>query len=565
MRLPPPAGVAFGVTLVSACTAEGPPDRPPAAPLDTLVVAVPADAHDLLSPLAQTSFDQELLDLIGARPLDADFACELKFRPELARSWQWSADGLQLDLTLRDDFVWEDGTPVTASDLALAGEFAADPVVASPRADGFQLLDPKARPEVVDAHHVRYRFIERANPSVMTATATLLQVVPRHLLGVGGLNRSALRDHPLNATAPMASGRWRVERWERGKALHLVPNPVYPDPPPGLRRVSFRVLPEYADRVAALRAGAVDLVEGITVADADELASAGFRIARRGYRAMDFIGWNQVDPVSLRAPVDPRRPAPPAPHPLFADPRVREALTSAIDIDALIAETLTSRTRGERFAERAVGTITPELCDMRPAITPLAFSPDRARALLAEAGWSDTNGDGVVDREGVPFRFSLLLPGGSPRRESAAAMVQAGLQAVGVDAQIEVIDPGVLVQRLLVRDFDAVYTGWTSALWPDARSTWGADGAYNITSFRDTEAEALLEAATSESDAAQAALRWQAFQSRVYGQQPYTFLFWVDEVIAIDSRFENARVGLASPWQELDQWTVPPDRVKYAD
>ncbi len=546
---------------LAACLEEGPPVTQAEPTLDTLVVAIPTDATHLLSPLATSSFEASVLDLIGARPLDADFSCELKFEAELAKSWQWSTDGLELDLLLRSDFRWEDGTPVTASDLALAAALANDPEVASPRADAHSRLDPKARPEVVHAHHVRYRFLERGNQASMVASVALLQVVPNHLLGLQGMNRSVLRSHPLNTTAPLSSGRWKVASWEKGRSLVLEPNPEYPGPAPGLRKVVFNVVPDYAARLAAIEGGTADLMEGVQVADADALLTKapGMRLVRRGYRAVDYIGWNQVEPP------DEAKTAGPVPHRLFGDLRVRSALTAAIDVDRLIAESLTSAATGEVYAKRSVGTITPELCALQSVVQPIPFGTGEAKRGLAEAGWSDSNGDGVVDREGVDFRFSLLMPAGSPRREVAAGLILAQLREVGVDARLEVIDPAALVQRLLAHDFDAVYTGWSSGLQADSQRAWAAGSDLNFTSFADPEAERLLQAATAEPDTAKANELWSAFEARVYSQQPYTFLFWVDEIVAVHGRFEGAGTDLISPWHDLAAWKVPADRVRYLE
>lgn len=570
MKLTPPAGAAFLGSFLWGCSTESPAESPAATPLDTLVVAVAKDASDLLSPLAASSFELAVLDLIGARPLDPQFRCELKFNAELAESWQWSADGLTLELQLRDDLRWEDGTPVTAADLALASSIANDKEVGSSRGDTLGLLDPVARPEVIDAHHVQYRVRTPGDPTALVATAALLQVVPNHILGLPGQNRSGLRSHPLNTTTPLSSGPWRVAEWKKGESLVLEPNPGYPSAPSGLRRVIFKVIPEYADRLAAIAGGTVDLVEGIQVADAGALASRapGLALVRRGYRSMDYVGWNQVNPAELRGVderADPGRTPAPGPHPLFADVRVRTALTTALDVDRLIADTLTSPSTGEVYAARAFGTITPELCAIRPVIAPLAYSPDEARRLLAEAGWTDSNGDGVVDKAGIDFRFTLLLPAGSPRREQAATLMQAQLRAVGVDAQLESLDSTALLRRLVAGEFDAVYSGWTSGLQPDPRGTFSKGGELNFTSFSDAESERLLRAAASETDPARASELWGDFEKRVYSQQPYSFLYWVDEIVAVDGRFQNTRIDLVSSWNDLSAWTVPANRVRYPE
>lgn len=570
MRLTHAAAAGLLGSLVLGCGPEPTVGAAPPPALDTLVVGVAKDATDLLSPLAASSFELALLDLIAARPLDPHFRCEQKFNAELAESWQWSTDGLTLDVRLRDDLRWEDGTPVTAADLALASTLANTAEVGSRRGDREGLMEPAARPEVINPRNVRYRFRTRGAPSVMLEAAATLQVVPSHLLGLPGQEGSALRRHPLNAATPLASGPWRVAKWEKDVEIVLEPNPGFPKAPTGLRRVVFKVIPDYAARLAALQGGTIDLLEGVQVSDADTLAAAapGIRLARRGYRSMDYVGWNQVDPASRREaerlPAG-SAPADAAPHPLFADVRVRTALTTALDIDKLMADTLTSSRTGEVYATRATGTITPELCGIRPEITPIVHSTDEAKRLLGEAGWEDSNGDGVVDKAGVEFRFTLLLPAGSPRRDAAAALIQTQLRAAGVDAQLETLDSAALLRRMVAGDFDAVYSGWTSGLAPDPGNTFAKGRELNFTSFSDPEMEALFAVATAEPDPVKANERWAEAERRVYAQQPYSFLFWVDEIVAVDGRFENTRIDLVSAWNDLGEWTVPANRVRYVD
>ncbi len=553
-----------------ACDDNPPPAPPSVAMGDTLVVGVGQDARDLLAPLAQSAFDLALLDLLGTRPLDVHFDCELSYVPGFAKEWTWSEDGRTLDLVLRDDLAWSDGTPVRARDLVLLGELIRDPAVGSPRAANLAQLTPGS-PEAVDDTHVRYTFEARGQPTIMAANVGLLQLVPSHLLDDPALERKGLRTHPLNTTAPVSSGYWQLASWEKGKTLVFEPNPHHPGPAPGLARVVFRVLPDYDTRLLELRSGRIDMMEAVQIVDADKLVAEqpDIKLRTRGYRAQDYIGWNNVDPAAYQAAAaGGERPdvATLPRHPLFGDPAVRHALSMAIDVDRIIADVLTSQATGKAYAVRAVSTITPELCATRDAgITPIGFDVEAAKVALARAGWSDTNGDGVVDKGGVPFRFTMIMPTGSARRVQVSTIVQGQLAAVGVDVQIEALDPGALFERLRRRDFDAAYTGWSAGLWVEPSSAWGKDSDFNFTSYQDAEVQALLEAGSREPDPTKAAEIWRKFQRRIYDDQPYTFLYWMDEIVAVDGRFDNTDVNLVSPWSHLERWTVAPDKVKYRE
>ncbi|MSQ01072.1 MAG: hypothetical protein EXR71_04140 [Myxococcales bacterium] len=538
------------------------------ARLDTLVVGVKMDPNDLLSPLAQAAFDLSLIDLIGARPLTAEFDCELTFLPDFASSTTWSEDGKSLTLELRQDLAWSDGAPVTPRDLGLLADLVRDPAVGSLRAGNLALLTPES-PVLVDANHLRYDFTARGDRTAMTANTTLLQLVPSHILGDPSFERAALRSHSLNTTSPLSSGRWVMQSWEKGKSVTLEPNPSYPGALPGLARVVFRIIPEYAARLLELQQGGIDLMESVQVADADALIREHpeIKLHTRGYRSQDYVGWNSIDPVAWKAELEAgKRPDPAGMplHPLFADPDVRRALSTAVDVDRIIADALTSKASGKAYAIRSVSTITPELCATREnGITPLKYDAESSRATLAREGWTDTNGDGVVDRNGVPFRFTVIMPLGSARHLLVSAILQEQWKAIGVDAQFEAIAGGAMGERLRRRDFDAAFTGWSAGLWVDPSTVLGRASESNFFSYQNPKAQALIDQGVRETSPARATEIWNEFQRIVYDDQPYTFLYWLDEIVAVNGRFENTEIGLVSPYNNLERWTVAPEKVKY--
>lgn len=574
-RLHIAAGTLIALVLGAAAWWLAPTDssEPPKAEVppagDALVIGVPADGKDLLSPVAQSSLDLNLLDLIGVKALENTFDCELKYKPALAKSWSWSEDGKTLRMELRTDLLWSDGKPVVAADLTLLGELIADPDVGSPHAQSYARVVQGARPRVIDATHIEFEFLERTDPTSMIANVTSLQIVPSHLLSDANIDRKTLRQHPLNATSPLASGPWQLARWDKNERIAFEPNPNWVGTKPSLRKVIFKVIPSYDTRLLELQNGSIDMMESLQVSDADKLVREHpeIKLVRRGWRAMDYIGWNTVDPEAYKAArATKEKPdlAKLPPHPLFGDPKVRHALSMAIDVDKLIADVLTSSATGEVYARRAVSTITPALCGVHnDSIKPITRDVEGARKALSALGWTDTNGDGVIDRDGVPFRFVMVTSAGSTRRTQVSAIVKSQLQEIGVDVQFEALEGSALYDRLRRKDFDAAYTGWSAGLWVEPANAWAKDSEFNFYSYQNPKATALLEAGAKESDAAKARQIWNDFQQVVYDDQPYTFLYWMDEIVAINGRFENTSIDLISPYHHLEAWSVPPAKVKY--
>ncbi|MDP2317638.1 MAG: ABC transporter substrate-binding protein [Pseudomonadota bacterium] len=547
----------MGLLSLAACTP--PAGAPAVAPGggDTLIIGVPADVKDFLPVLYQSPADGAVVEALHTPLLQTDFDCELRFKPAWAKTWSFSEDGRTIRMELDDGLTWQDGTPVTAEDLRFTYKLVADPDVRSPHVENLARVQPGAAPRIVSPNTIEWEFTEAYDRTRMLANIGKLPATPKHLLDNRSVDRRSLRDHPLDTQTPMGNGPWKVAAWEKGARLVLEPNERFTGAPelrPHLDRVILQVLPDYAARLDALRAGTIDLMADVLVADADTLAAnPEIAIRRRGWRTMDYVAWNEVDRAG-------------APHPLFADREIRRALAMGIDTDALIRDLLTSATSGEVYGRPAVGTVTPALCGVHnDAIKRIPYGPDDARARLGELGWADTNADGWLDKGGQPFRFTLLYNDDNPRRTGAAERVAANLRAIGVDVQLQPLDGAIFFARLKSGDYDAALSGWSASLYVDPSVIWGAESEYNFTHYRNPEVTRLLREGLAEPDGARSALIWRDLQAILYEDQPYAFLYWTDEIVAVHERFSDAKIDVLSAWRDLASWHVEPGAVKYKE
>jgi peptide/nickel transport system substrate-binding protein len=536
-------------------------------PRDTLVIGLRADVGSLLDVVTQSATDSEIIQNISYPIVETDFDCGLKLRPALAKSWAWSEDGTVLSMELRDDITWSDGERVTASDIAFTMELVADPAVASPRSAYIEQIEADGRPHIIDDTHIEWRFTHAYDRTTQAAHAALLHPVPRHVLQ--DVDRASLR---TLTSAPVVSGRWRPVQWDPGERLVLEPNAAWTGPAdevPKLERVIFRVLPAYADRLAELERGGIDLMQDILVSDADRLAKEHpeIKLHRRSWRSMDFIAWNQLDPADLKAsagggPIDPDTVAR---HPIFGDREVRRALAEAISVDRLIHDLLRSETTGEVYGLPAVGTISPALCGVSSDIERIGFDPAAARADLEALGWTDSDDNGVLDRDGRELRFTLLVSAGNRRREQASGIIQATLREAGVAMELEIVESSVFSERLRTRDYEAALSGWSASLFIDPTVIWhsGSEQELNLVTYKNDRVDALIEAGMREPDPARSALIWRELQQIIYDDQPYAFLYWRDEIVGVSQRFEDPKIDVLGAFRDLHTWWVPADRVKY--
>lgn len=543
-------------------------------PRDTLVIAFQSDAESLLDVVSQSAADGEIIQNLNYPVIDSDFDCEIKPQPALATSWEWNEDGTVLAMELRDDITWSDGTKVTASDIAFTMELVADAKVASPRIAYIENMAEDARPKVIDDTHIEWHFTHAYDRVTQAAHAAVLHPAPRHILQ--DADRATLRGHEFN-TAPTINGRWKLAQWDRGERIVLEPNDAWTGPTdeiPKLRRVIFRILPEYATRLIELETGGVDLMQSILVSDADRLAKEHpeIKLYRRGWRSMDYVAWNQVDSADYkdkagnvaegeRIDLDAV-----ARHHIFGDRENRRALAKAINVDKLIDDLLKSETTGEVYGKPAVGTITPALCNAyNDNIERLAYNPAEARAELETLGWTDTDGDGILDKDGVPLQFTLLTNSGNKRRANASIIIQATLKDAGVKVDLESVESNTFFERLRKKDYEAALSGWSAGLFVDPTVIWhsGPEYEFNFVTYKNERVDELIEAGLREPDPAKSGPMWQEMQQLIYDDQPYAFLYWMDEIVGVHERFEDPKIDVQGALRDLHTWWVPADKVKY--
>jgi peptide/nickel transport system substrate-binding protein len=532
------AGTGGGASVprhASAATAWAPnTPAPPAAPeARRLVIGVRGDVTSLNVYTAASAFDQEVADLIYPRLAyeEDDFQQgPPTFRPGLASSWDLSPDGTRLTFHLDRRAAWSDGRPVTAADVLLSHRAARSPEVAWAGIDVKEFIQEASAP---DARTVTYRF-GRVYPY------QLMDAVEGNILPARVFEKVPLAEWPKRAflEAPVAGGPFRLKRYERGALIELERNPGYLKAPlPRIDAVVFRVIPDEETLLNELLSGGIDVMENVPVRAASRVEAAPrLRLLRVPDLSYTFICWNTA-------------------RPLFSDARVRRALTLAIDREAIIEGLLPG------VGRPAAGPVLSFLWARDPELKPLPFDPDAARRLLKEAGWEDRDGDGVLERDGRPFRFDLETNQGAGQRADAARMAAAQLAKIGVQAVPRVVETGAFIARHEAHDFDAFVGSWRESTKVDLRSNFHSaarDGGYNYGQYRSPELDRVIDRARAERDPKAARALWIEAQRIIARDQPYTFLFERDRLHAVPRDLRLPRLGPRSLYAGLEEWSWAP-------
>ena len=518
--------------------AAAPAARPPdAAPRDggRIVIGVRGDVTSFNIYTATNAFTQEIVDLLQLRLAmeQDDFKDHPPtFRPGLASSWEFSRDRLSLTFHLDPRARWSDGRDVTAADVLFSHAAAKSPDVGWV---GSEVKEFVASVSAPDPRTVVYRFTRPSPYQMMDAAEG--NILPRHVY-----EPVPLAEWPKRGfhEVPAGSGPFILKAYERGAVIELGRNPAYLFAPlPRLDAVVFRILADEATLLNELLAGGIDVMENVPPDAADRVRqSPRLTLVRVPDLSYTFVCWN-----TGRA--------------LFKDARVRRALTMAIDREAIVEGLLRGTGRV------AAGPALSFLWARDPSIAPLPHDPAAARRLFAEAGFADSDQDGLLDRDGIPFRFTLESNQGSGLRADVVQMIAAQLRPLGIDVVPRVVEFGAFVAAHERHDFDAFVGSWRESTKFDLKSAFHSasrSGGYNYGSYASADLDALIDQARGESDATRARALWFKAQRIIAADQPYTFLFERDRLHAVPRRLEGFRPDPRSAYTGLDSWRLAPDR-----
>jgi peptide/nickel transport system substrate-binding protein len=485
-----------------------------------------------LNPLAVTTTEiRDIVDRLFVKLLEeqGDF---LSFEPRLARSWSFGEDSLSIKFDLRDDVRWSDGEPVTAHDVRFTWELQIDTTVAWA---GHHAKEYIREVTVVDDHTAVFHFTQRYPHMLADANGGV--ILPRHLLAE--VPRAALRTHSFGR-APVGNGPYRLARWEPGQFIELAANDAYYENPPAVDRVIFKFVPDMVALITQLKKGEIDLLESVP-SDLQKTLREEYphiEFYRYPSRRLDFVSWNVT-----RAPFD--------------DADVRRALTMAINREEIIQMIWGGN------AVECTGPVPPVLWAHDATIEPFPFDPARARVLLEDLGWSDDDGDGVIERDGRDFELEIVTNHGNQMRADICTMVQSYLGRIGVKVNVRTLEFRAFIDKVRNADYDACMLELMVSTKLDLTDQWhstatGFDG-YNVSFYQNPEVDRLIEEARVSLDPEKARALWSRVQRIIYDDQPYTFVAVPEEVNALHERFCNVRPNAISFFANLRGWKVAPD------
>lgn len=420
--------------------------------------------------------------------------------PWLATEWDASDDGLEWEFTLRDDVTFTDGTPFDAEAVAANIAHVQDPATAS--STGYLALAKIKDVVAVDDHLVR---LEMSAPD-----SALLESLSQ--VWVAMESPTALeRSQEENCAAPVGTGPFVVETWERQDSVTLVRNDDYNSPPadvaeategsdlPYLDSIVWRFIPDSASRYAALQSGEVQVIDN---AQPDTIRSAESDDAIEELDAPRPGASNRIELNSGKAPFD--------------DERVREAFIRSVNVDDGIQSLFfgtAERSYSPLSSVEPLGLSQPDL---------FAVDTDAAGALLDEAGWDERDADGyrIKDGERLTLDFPVSTNQSIPAEQSLFEQVQADAKTAGFEIKLQPLDLSSWYGVLAENEYDLVSAPYTK-VGPDvlrilyhSDSITPAPSGYfaNLAQVDDADLDELLTQASATSDAGERASLYEEAQ-----------------------------------------------------
>lgn len=497
----------------------------------TVIVGTATDFSGF-NPITNSSIDtDQLIKYALFTPL-VQYDSDLNPQPYLAESWEMHGD-TAVTFTLRDDVRWHDGETVTAEDVKFTFDMAKEPETGS--LIGSAYLGSVASAEVLDPRTITFRFTE---PHAQAIEDFWWAPVPKHLLE--GVAAAEMANAPYNRQ-PVGSGPFRLVEWRANDRVVLERNDDFPEGlggPPAAQRVVFRIIPEPATLLTELVTGGIhinlplapDQIQRIESTDNLELHSySGTKLF--------YLGWNNERPP-------------------FNDPLVRRAMTLAIDRQEIIDSQL------EGHGSVATSTVPP-WHPLHPDMDPLAHDPDQARALLEQAGWTDANGDGVLEKDGETLSFSLLTSQ-NPLNRAILQVVQSQLRDIGARVELEVLEFQTMLAQHKDREFDGVLSNWVldnfqmasapQSLFHSSQAEVAQSA--NRSGVRSARLDELIERGAAATDQDEARAVWREFTEALQEEQPFTFMFWADELAASSDAVSGVTMDQRGEFSSMADWSI---------
>lgn len=519
-----------------------------------VVVGIPADVSTFNPLFAFDVQEGNIIDLLYLKLFNEkwnDSLGVIEFEPMLAENYTVSRDSNYITIILRDNLKWSDGQPLTADDIVFSFDVYSDPKVNS-RLYGlfnnFFSLD--------DLHIDSQKSFKKNSDKSLTiyfksyTDFTLLDlnfaVLPSHIFNK--YSREELQTAAANFN-PVTSGPYKLLKWNRDQNIQLAADSTcYLFSNDMIQNIVFKIIPDEYSMINQLKNGEIDIIEDLKSEKVKDLKDASnVSLGSIKGRNYDYIGWNNLDQVEFaKKQIKPNK--------FFGSPKVRKALSLAINRNELFASII------GKYGMIYTSPISPLFKSYYDSsLSSAGYNPDMAKKILAEEGWIDNDGDGLLEKGNLKFKFKLFTNTGNSVRQYSATVIKNNLRAIGVEAEVIFVEKNELIDGLVNKKYDAFLSGWTVPI-PDNLDNFqnplSENGVINFSGYYNPEVDALLKEIKPSTSQSRKNEIFKKVNQILSEDEPVTLLFWDDNIVAFNKRIENISFAPIGLFMNTREWRI---------
>ncbi|WP_415319509.1 ABC transporter substrate-binding protein [Clostridium perfringens] len=506
---------------------------------DTLIVGTTDPKGEFVPIYSSTLYDSWVNNLIFDGLISNNEKGEPV--PNVAESYEVSEDGKTYTFKLNKGIKFTNGQELTAKDVAFTFTSICDPGYDGPRMDAVNNLvgyeeynkgDAKSVEgiKVIDDYTISF-----TNKNVDAAGIWNFSygIMPESVYKFEKGNFQAVKDKLLE---PVGSGAYKFVHFKPGQEVKFEKNPDYWKGEPKIPYIVMKVT-NAQTLLQELMAGTVDIDRvGAKPENIDPLKQAGFL-------NLDLYMQNGYGYIGLNYGSD-----------KVKDPKVRQALLYGLNREGFM------QSYYQGYGQVYNSHILPTSWAYNPDVPKYEYNPEKANQLLDEAGWKDTNGNGVRDKDGVELELQWLTYTGSKYVDALIPIVQQSWEQIGVKVTPELMEFGTMMDKVNNREYDIFNGAWNLSIDPDPSGIFAISqdvpGGFNNIGWRNEEADKLLKegkGTTNQEERKKAYAEWQlkfsedvpyillgnaqemfASNSRVKGYNPSTYIDWTHDVYKLE-------------------------------
>lgn len=542
----------LGISILTGCSSKNGKTDAAVNPKskDSIVYALTSSPTGIFNPLLNdTVYDDAVIDLTYNSLLSFDE--KLNPKSDLAESYSVSDDNLSITFKLKNNIKWNDGKPFTAEDVAFTfTSLANKDYTGSKYGDVEKLKGANAYHEgnadkvegikVIDNNTIKFTFEEPYSPGLTNLGS--MGIIPKHIWEKVPV--AQWKDQKDLLTKPVGTGPYEVLSFNEGQDVQFKKNDDYFDGDVKTEKFIFKVTNEDTAQVELLN-GTVDVIDASNLKkkDIDELESKGMEVTSYDNNLIQYMGFNLRDEK-------------------FQDQKVRQAFMYALDREAMVDKLLDGNGQVVNTPMLPSSWAYPD----KSTLNDYKHNVEKAKKLLKEAGYEDRDKNGIVeDKNGKELKATLSYPTGNALREQTAPIIQANLKDIGVQIELENMEFSALMDKVVANhDFELYLMGNNLSLDPDPKPYWHStsasdekgNSAWNISSFKNDQADNLIEQGISVFDKNQRKEIYSQFGELLNDEVPWAYLYSQNIRKAYNPHLNNFKPSIFNDFSNVKDWYI---------